>query len=309
MKEKKASPAHNSKNEKPSSAEQLGCYLGLALNALLEIMGADTGWLQLLTPGGDEPLASACQGCTPEMKQAADSLALREAGRPAETDAMIIPDLSRAADGAMASFPKAGFASLIVVPLRTNFFQGFLGVVSRERAAFDGESAEILKLKASLIGAVLEKGALSRGLADLLAKQAQTAKRQKETKSIVTIAGNQYRKVRQAVEKADKKFTQATINLLKEPGWESLLEHYEGGQPAPAADTASPETVVREEPAPSQAPGAARADSPVEPPDESAPEDHLAGPEAPGAAPAPEDTFEVHSGRIKAFRRSQTNLK
>jgi hypothetical protein len=289
MKEKKSSPVPKSTNELTSSADQLERFLELALHALLEIMGTDTGWLQLLAPGGDRSLASACQGCTAEMKLEADSLALREAVRPAvEARAVIVPDLARATDPALASFLAAGFASLVVVPLRTNLFHGFLGVLSR-RPTLNGESAENLELKASLISAALEKGALSRGLTDLLAAQAQP-KRGKDRKRIAAIAG----KVRHVVGKADKKFTLGTTNLLQEPGWEDLLEKY-GAAPA-AVDKAGPGTgSAREKPAPPEAPRTA--------------EEAPAGQAAPDAAAAPDDAFEAHAGRMESFRKSHTNLR
>jgi hypothetical protein len=290
-----------------SSTDELEQFLDSSLDSLLEIMGADTGWLQLLAPGGDHLLAAACRGCTDEMKKAAEALALREAGRPAEAGAFIVADL--ASDPNFAPFSRAGYASLIAVPLSTTLFKGFLGFVSRGPAAFDGESADVLRLKASLIGAALEKGARSRGLADVLARQPHISIR--DLKRLATSAGEHCREVSQAVKKAigrtrgiDKKYTRATINLARETArWEGLLKKYrvEFARPIEAAGP--------EAPAPPEVPPVETAPEPVISAAAEPPENVPAIEAAPPVEPPVEKPFEKHTGRMQAFRRSHTGQK
>jgi hypothetical protein len=276
-------------SEMLSSLGELEHYLEVALDSLLEITGVDTGWLQLLAPGGAPPLAYACRGCSEEMRREAQALAQREAGRPPEAGAIIVPDLSRAADPGLAAFSAAGYASLIAVPLSTNLFNGFLGFVSRKPAAFNGETAEVLKPKAGLIAAALEKGALSLGLADVLAKQAQPGRhRVRELKRLATIAGGHYREVRQAMKRAightrriDKKYIRATQDLSRETArWEDLLRkaRAEFSHPALAGE---PETAP-----------------PGTEPTEGTP-----------AKPPPALDFADHADRMAAFRRSHADYK
>jgi hypothetical protein len=297
-----------------SSADQLEQFLDLALDSLLEIMGAETGWLQLVAPGCEQPLASVCRGCTDEMKRGAEALALREAGRPAEAGAIIVPDLARAGDPDLAPFAAAGYASLMAVPLSTSLFNGILGYVSREPAAFNGESAEVLKLKASLIGAALEKMARSRGLADVLARQHQRYG-VKKFKRLAVIAGGRCQEIRQAMRKAfgrarrsDKQYARATINLARETArWEDVLKQYKeqfarineptGPETGPSPAVPAPAGPSQAEAAPEaagEAAGAAKAPAGEEVPPAEAP---VAG--APG----------THADRMQAFRRSHAGFK
>ena len=256
MREKKVLPALNRMSEKLSSADQLEAFLEVALDALLEVMDADTGWLLLLAPGVEKPLAAAWRGCSDDMKPEAMSPAMREASR-----ALVVPDLSR--ETTLAAFAGAGFASLIAMPLQAGPYRECLGVVSRKPAAFDSESAEVLKLTASLIGAALERGGFSRGMPDLTAGQpGPAASDMKEFERIAAVAGERYREVRQAMENAvdrarqiDKKFTQATIELLKETArWEDLLKQYNEESARSAAVAAEAGEVPPEAPRPEHSP-------------------------------------------------------
>ena len=130
---------------------------------------------------------------------------------------------------------------------------------------------------------------------------------------MAAIAGERYREVRQALEKAvararqiDKKFTQATIELLKETArWEDLLKQYREEPAAPA--TAVPAEAPQE--APEIPPAAPQA--PEETP--AIPEAFLTAPEETlpaAAAPeeAAEETFVAHIDRMHAFRRAHADI-
>lgn len=304
MRRKKSLPGLKQIREKLSSAEQLDRFVDLALDALLEIMEADTGWLQLLAFGSGKTLASAWRGFTGEMKRDAESLVAKEVAQPlAEADTIVVTDLAEAADPALASFVRAGFASLIVVPLRTNLFQGFLGAVSREPATFNGQSAEILKLKASLIGAALEKGALSRGLADLLVGRPEPSRYTRELKRITAIAGRRYGEVRRAIEKAIRQTKQADKKLTPP---DSVIKPKKAASP-PATEISAIEMIGEDTEPMITTPPTVEAKEPagviadrVEP--ESIEEE--TPPEK-----AAETAFEKHADRMLAFRKSHTGFR
>jgi hypothetical protein len=302
MREKKVLPALNSRREKLPPADHLQAFLDMALDALLEVMDTDTGWLLLLAPGGEEPLAAAWRGCSEDMKQEASYPVQWKAGC-----ALIVPDLSK--ERGFTAFTNAGLVSLIALRLKTGPFLEFLGAASRKPAAFSSESAEVLKLTASLIGAALERGGFNRGVADLAAGQPHPPTSDlKEFERIAAIAGERYREVRQAMERAvdrarwiDRKFTQATIELLKETArWEDLLKQYEAESTREAAtaaetspETAGPETAAPEAQEPAEAPEA----KPEETPSEAA-----------AAEEAADLTFMEHTDRMQAFRKTHANL-
>jgi hypothetical protein len=294
MREKRVLPALNRMSQRLSSAEQLELFLDVALDGLLEVLEADAGWFLLLAPGREKPLAAAWRGCPDDIKPKVVSLARRQAN-----DAFIMPDLAREPD--LAALARAGFASLIALPPRTGTFQECLGAVARRPAAFNSESAEAIKLTASLIGAALERGDLSRSLADLTAAPHPVTSNMREFERIAAIAAERYREVRQALERAvdrarqiDKKFTQATIDLLRETArWEELLKQYEA---EPAASTAAPAETATVVPTPTLASETAPEEPPITSEAAAAPEE------------AAEETFIVHTNRMQAFRRSHANL-
>jgi GAF domain-containing protein len=311
MREKKVLPVLNRMSEKLSTADQLEPLLDLALDALLEVMETDTGWLLLLAPDGKKPLGAAWRGCSDDMKKEAISLAWRKAGHT-----LSLPDLAGEPD--LDAFAKAGFASLIAQPLKAGPFLEFLGAVSRKPAAFNSESAEVLKLTASLIGAALEKGGFSRDMAELAAGQPHPpTSDMKEFERVAAIAGERYREVRQALEKAfdrarqiDKKFTQATIELLKETArWEDLLKQYEE-ESAPYVETAEAAETPQEAPEP--APVSQGHEEVPATPETAVPAPEEAPPAETSPEAAPEETtgetFVDHIDRMQAFRREHANL-
>jgi hypothetical protein len=157
----------------------------------------------------------------------------------------------------------------------------------------------------------LERGGFSRGLADLTAAPRPATSDMKEFERIAAIAAERYREVRQAMEKAvdrarqmDKKFTQATIDLLKETArWEDLLRLYEEESARSVPPEAPQETPT---PITSLVPQQEIEATPA------VPEAAIAPEAAPITAAAPEEaaeeTFVVHTDRMQAFRRAHANL-
>jgi signal transduction protein with GAF and PtsI domain len=136
----------------------------MVLDRLLRLLEIDYIWAQLIGREDHKLQLVATRSNTPEMVEMpglADSQrALGE--RVLLGLRVVIPNLSRDSRDGLSSFGRAGFRSLVAVPIRTYHTQGVIGVASRIRRHLDNETAELLVTVAGLVGATLNIAELGR---------------------------------------------------------------------------------------------------------------------------------------------------
>lgn len=129
----------------------------MVLDELLNLLRVDYGWVQMVDSEDHALQLVASRGSTAEMTRVvgwSDSHAnLGE--RVVVGSKVVVPDLSRNSTDGLASFNRAGFRSLVAVPIRTYRTQGVIGVASRTENHLDAEMAELLMTIAGLVGATL----------------------------------------------------------------------------------------------------------------------------------------------------------
>jgi transcriptional regulator with GAF, ATPase, and Fis domain len=70
---------------------------------------------------------------------------------------IIIPNLSRDGSYGMGMFERAGFHSLIAVPIMTYKLHGMMGAAYRDRKRFSNDFSQLLAVIANLLGMALNK--------------------------------------------------------------------------------------------------------------------------------------------------------
>lgn len=70
---------------------------------------------------------------------------------------IIITNLSRDGSYGMAMFERAGFCSLIAVPIMTYKLHGIMGAAYRDRKRFSNDFSQLLAVIANLLGMALNK--------------------------------------------------------------------------------------------------------------------------------------------------------
>lgn len=150
-------------NETLALSNERRQLLEMVLDTLLEVLEVDCCWVQLLDLESCELQLAAHRGFTPDMEREIGSSGLK----PSLTNQVsglgykiVIPDLSNDKDHGLASFVKAKLRSLVAVPLMTYHTQGVMGIASRDTEQFHTETAELLKVIASLVGTALDKADL-----------------------------------------------------------------------------------------------------------------------------------------------------
>jgi len=137
--------------------------LDMTLDTLFEVLKIDCCWVQLLSLESRKLWLAAYRGFTPEMKHEIGSMHLGQSfGNQVAGlgNKIVIPDLSRDSERGLSSFSKAGFRSLVAVPMRTYRVQGVLGIAFRTKKRFLTQVTELLTVIASLIGVALDKANL-----------------------------------------------------------------------------------------------------------------------------------------------------
>ncbi len=128
--------------------------------------------------GNDKLPLAASLGFTPEMKR---EMASMEPGHLFNHEIIglghkiVIPSLNRNGKYNIPVFKKAGFRSLIAVPIMTYRVYGILGVAYRARMRFSDELTQLVSVIGSLIGMSLNMSMLN--------KQPPQKKKQHEPRS------------------------------------------------------------------------------------------------------------------------------
>jgi len=154
----------------------------LVVDKLLRLFRADCCWVQLFSEVNHDLHLVAYRGFTREMKEEQD---LNDSGknlghRVILGTRVVIPDLTRNGQNDVPSFNKAGFRSLIAVPIKTYRTHGIVGISSRIRNRFSSESAELLEVVAGLLGAAINTAELNKVARDDIRKQLDDEKLKNE---------------------------------------------------------------------------------------------------------------------------------
>jgi transcriptional regulator with GAF, ATPase, and Fis domain len=123
----------------------------------------DCCWVQLVTLGSKKLPLAASRGFTPAMRRemAAIDLEHRLSNEIIGLGhRVIIPNLSRDGRYDISFLKKAGFYSLIAVPIMTYRVHGMMGLAFRVRRRFDKDFTDLIAVIANLLGMALNKSAL-----------------------------------------------------------------------------------------------------------------------------------------------------
>ena len=126
----------------------------------MEVLYADCCWVQLVNTSLDKLPLVASRGFTPEIQREMASI---NTGHRFSQEIVglghkiIIPDLSHDNNHDLSVFEKAGFCSLIAVPIMTYRIHGILGVAYRVRRKFDNDFPNLIAVIANLIGMAFSK--------------------------------------------------------------------------------------------------------------------------------------------------------
>jgi hypothetical protein len=140
----------------------------------------------LIDLGNDKLPLMASLGFTPEMKR---EMALMDPEHTFSHEIIglghkiILPSLNRNGRYNIPVFKKAGFRSLIAVPIMTYRIYGILGLAYRARMRFSDEFAQLVSVIGSLVGMSLNKSMLS--------KQPAQKKRQPELRPLTPAKSNE----------------------------------------------------------------------------------------------------------------------
>ena len=119
--------------------------------------------MQLVTLGSKKLPIVACRGFTPTMRREMASVDLEH--RLSNEiiglgHRVVIPNLNRDGRYQIPLFKKAGFYSLIAVPIMTYRVHGIMGMAFRVRRRFDRDFSDLITVIANLLGMALNKSAL-----------------------------------------------------------------------------------------------------------------------------------------------------
>lgn len=126
-------------------------------------MGIDCSWIQLANSVSKELFLASCRNFTPKMHREMARMDLDHyCGKEVVGlgNRIIIPNLSRDGSYGMAMFERAGFRSLIVVPIKTYKVLGILGAAYRERTKFSKDYSQLFTVIANLVGMALNKNTI-----------------------------------------------------------------------------------------------------------------------------------------------------
>ena len=151
--------------------------LETTLDTLAGALNADCCWIQLVNLGNDRLPLAASLGFTSDMKREMASMDVRHRFSHEIIGLghrIVIPSLNRNGKYNVPVFRKAGFRSLVAVPIMTYRIHGILGIAYQVRMKFSEDYTQLLTVIANLIGMSLNKSTLNR---------LQTQKKQPESRN------------------------------------------------------------------------------------------------------------------------------
>jgi transcriptional regulator with GAF, ATPase, and Fis domain len=130
------------------------------MDLLSEFLGVHCCWVQLLNPLSRNLRLVSSRGFTNEIQR---EMTIMNMNHRFSNEIVglghkiIIPNLSRDGRYGMAIFERAGFRSLIAVPIMTYKIHGTMGAAYRDRKRFSHDFSQLLAVIASLLGMALSK--------------------------------------------------------------------------------------------------------------------------------------------------------
>jgi transcriptional regulator with GAF, ATPase, and Fis domain len=152
--------AISSISESLSVSDKQEFIVETALDSLMETLDIHCSWIQLSGQSGTNPYLASQRNFTEDIlhdmthMDKAHPLFLEVLGMG---NRIVIPDLSLDGAYGMSAFEKAGFCSLVAVPITTYKVLGILGAADKKKRRFGNDIAQLLSTIASLVGVSLTK--------------------------------------------------------------------------------------------------------------------------------------------------------
>ena len=127
---------------------------------LSEFLKVHCCWVQLLSPLSEDLCLVSFRGFTHEIQREMAQMNMNHCFGSEIVGLghkIIIPNLSRDGSYSMDMFERAGFCSLIAVPIMTYKIHGIMGAAYRDRKRFSDDFSQLLAVIANLLGMALNK--------------------------------------------------------------------------------------------------------------------------------------------------------
>lgn len=178
--------------------------LNLVLNVLSKSLGVDAGWVHLTQTGNQNGDLAVSRGLTAAQARELQAPGLRRVleDRIGTGDLVVIPDLTRDEVLGVPNFIKAGFGSMVVVPVVTGKSRGTLGAMWRTTKGFDADCGYLLMVVGALVCAALEKAVLYERLSGGAEPEPDVKYDIEEFEKLVALAEQYSRATRLAISEA-----------------------------------------------------------------------------------------------------------
>jgi len=144
--------------------------LNMALDTTSRVLDLECCWVQLVSLSSHDLSLSAYRGFTPPMMDGMTALDLTHSlGKEVIGlgNTVIIPDISQDGHYNISLFEKAGFRSLIAVPVITYRVNGMMGAAYRIKKRFTKEYSGLFAAIAGITGMALNKYLLTKQVDDI----------------------------------------------------------------------------------------------------------------------------------------------
>ena len=144
--------------------EQHNLIVEAALDSVTETIAKDCSWIQLAKPVSNELNLVSSRNFTHEIRHEMSQMDMNHYLVKEVVglgNRVIIPNLSMDGSYGMAMFEKAGFYSLIAVPITTHKILGIMGAAYKSRKRFSNDFPQLLAVIANLIGMALNKNVIA----------------------------------------------------------------------------------------------------------------------------------------------------
>lgn len=147
-----------------SLTDKYNLIIEAALDSLSETLGIDCSWIHLVNPGSDELHLASFRNFTPEIQHEMAQIDMNHYFAREVVglqNKITIPYLSADNNSAITMFRRAGFGSLIAVPITTYKVLGILGAAYRRRRKFNDDFSQLFAVIANLVGMALNKNTIT----------------------------------------------------------------------------------------------------------------------------------------------------
>ncbi len=131
-----------------------------ALDSLEDNLNIDCSWIQLTSPFSQYPHLVSFRNFTDEIHHEMSRIDLNNyfiEGVVGLGNKIVVPNLNMKGAHILAVFRKAGFHSLIAVPITTYKVLGIMGVAFRKKRSFSKDYINLIALVSNLVGMALSR--------------------------------------------------------------------------------------------------------------------------------------------------------